>query len=222
MKKFLFAAAAATSIMIAASAEATTPANNNNSGDANATATAGASSSATGLGVGMGVGNGGDASSVAYGGTVRSDVNVGIHQFDFNSLTNNLSNSLSQGQDQQQNQSQDQSQTSTSVSAAKTENANNAKLESAVNITNPRSPAATAQSFGVASPGTCKFGPGVGVQGIAVGTSLSLPIFTSEMCETLSYAQFLASVGEFEAAVQYVSARNVEVNKAVTHARTVK
>jgi len=83
---------------------------------------------------------------------------------------------------------------------------------------------ATAMACGSAGGGAglCRFGPGVGAQGIAAGASLSLPIFKDRDCVTIAKAEMIFKTAGAEAAVQYLAARDVEINAAITQARTAK
>lgn len=127
------------------------------------------------------------------------------------SLTN--TNSLSQGN------SQSVGGQSANHSSANTSNVNIAGDEAQA-----RNPVATAMAFGSAGVGAglCRFGPGVGAQGIASGASLSLPIFKDRDCVTIAKAELIFKTAGAEAAVQYLAARDTEINAAVTQARTAK
>lgn len=84
-----------------------------------------------------------------------------------------------------------------------------------------RAPVSTAMAFGSAGVGAgmCRFGPGAGIQGIAAGASLSLPIFKDYDCVTIAKAELIFKAAGAEAAVQYLSARDAEINKAVALSR---
>jgi hypothetical protein len=226
MRPVLVAALLATTAMCHAVPAAATPNNGNNgnnNGPTNSESTSGAMAN-VGVGVGLGgtaLATGGVAS--ANGGTVRSDIDIGLGQTVLNTTRNDVSNAQSQGQDQQQGQTQGQSITDSGNASqqqkaiAKTDNANNAKQE--VNITNPRSPVSSAFSTGTAGVGTCRFGPGAGFQFITEGYNFTLPVFKDRDCRTITYFNALLQAGQVEAAVQFLAARDREVAKAVTQAR---
>lgn len=127
------------------------------------------------------------------------------------SLTN--SNSLSQGNSQ-----------SVGGQSANHASANTSNVNIAGDAAQARNPVATAMAFGSAGVGAglCRFGPGVGAQGIAAGASLSLPIFKDRDCVTIAKAELIFKAAGAEAAVQYLAARDAEINAAVTQARTAK
>lgn len=156
-----------------------------------------------------------------------------------NTNTNTNTNLLGQGQMQGQvaasDQTQGQSLTNTNSlsqgnsqsvggQSANHSSANTSNVNIAGDEAQARNPVATAMAFGSAGVGAglCRFGPGVGAQGIAAGASLSLPIFKDKDCVTIAKAELVFKTAGAEAAVQYLAARDAEINAAVTQARTVK
>lgn len=150
--------------------------------------------------------------------------------------TNLLGQGQQQGQIAASDQSQGQSLTNTNnlsqgntqtvggQQATNTTNVDASDRSVVVHEAQARNPVASAVSFGSAGVGAgmCRFGPGVGAQGIAAGASLSLPIFKDRDCVTIAKAELIFKTAGAEAAVQYLAARDAEINAAVTQARTAK
>lgn len=116
-----------------------------------------------------------------------------------------------------------------SQSRSSSDLANNASQSVTVQGDNyQRAPVSTAFAVGAAGvgEGMCRFGPGVGYQGITGGATLSLPIFSDKLCKQLAAdganirkAAAIAAIAGNEAAVQWLSAKDADVNAAVTLAR---
>lgn len=92
-----------------------------------------------------------------------------------------------------------------------------------------RAPVSSAFAIGSAGvgEGMCRFGPGVGAQGITAGYNFSLPIFADKLCKSLAKdaglirkAALIAQIAGNEAAVQYIASKDAEVSAAITLART--
>lgn len=102
---------------------------------------------------------------------------------------------------------------------------NNAAQKTDVNVdastTYQRNPVATATAFGASGGGgKCpRFGPAVGVQSISFGASVALPVFKDIDCTTLAYAEAIFNYAGPEAAIQYLSKKNKDVNESVTLSR---
>jgi hypothetical protein len=69
------------------------------------------------------------------------------------------------------------------------------------------------------SSDTCYASASAGGQGIGFGASLALP-FKDKACEARANARTLNALGEREAALQYLAAKDPEISKALTQART--
>lgn len=116
-----------------------------------------------------------------------------------------------------------------SQSRSSSDLANNASQSVTVHGDNyQRAPVSTAFAVGAAGvgEGMCRFGPGVGYQGITGGATLSLPLFSDKLCKDLARdgglirkAAAIAAIAGNEAAVQWLSAKDADVNAAVTLAR---
>lgn len=205
---------------------------NNNGGDGG-----NATSSATG-----GAGGRADASSSSSlgslnkfggdGGSVVGSGNSANHNSNTNLLGQGQVASSDQGQSQSQGQSQQQSQASTQANqqtATAQGGASNSGGNTLSNVTNyERAPVSSAIAIGSAGvgDGMCRFGPGVGAQGITAGYTFSLPIFKDKLCSEIAKdsalirkASFVAQVAGNEAAVQYIASKDADVSRAITCAR---
>lgn len=211
---------------------------NNNGGHATGGSAAGGSATVGDIDARGGAG--GSATSTlgslnSFGGQGGSVLGSG-NSANTNANTNLLGQGQMQGQIAASDQSQGQSLTNTNnlsqgnsqtvggQQATNTTNVDASDRSVVVHEAQARNPVASAVSFGSAGVGAglCRFGPGVGAQGIAAGASLSLPIFKDRDCVTIAKAELIFKTAGAEAAVQYLAARDTEINAAVTQARTAK
>lgn len=169
---------------------------------------------------------GGDGGSVlGSGNSANTNANTNLQgqgQFQGQNASSDQAQSQSQNTNQANSQTNSQSvggQTSTNSTTVDASDRSVTTYQAQA-----RDPVATAMAFGSAGVGAglCRFGPGVGAQGIAAGASLSLPIFKDRDCVTIAKAELIFKTAGAEAAVQYLASRDAEINAAVTQARTAK
>ena len=177
--------------------------------NANAAAAALASSSSTGIGVGVGVG--GDAK--AYGGSASAGVDSSISNSVRNDVSNANVNSVSNRNDLSNSQGQGQSQTAISGGNKLTNEGNNSRQTTNVNIAGDVTESSTPPVVpGVlpSVPTSCRlylFGGGSTRDGAGSGT---FPIGNDQTCLSIAKINLMERIGGFTQAEKQVVACKVE------------